>query len=219
MINKLIEDYVKKSWFGECLYVVMDTGTEEGWRIMGVRLCVEYNKQAMAIVILMDLFHFVSSLFSSICDGHLCVFLHMLCYKTRSFIHLTIKNLLLCIWFKQPFFCPPFVLGTKWGLSNHSSPVMLCFIVEVFVMIRRRAKIKGGGMKKMKYVLVTGGVVSGLGKGVTASSIGLLLKNCGLRVTSIKIGLYSAPLLSFIYSTIFIFFQIVYIGINCFTSC
>ncbi|RYR27392.1 hypothetical protein Ahy_B01g051430 isoform G [Arachis hypogaea] len=28
----------------------------------------------------------------------------------------------------------------------------------------------------MKYVLVTGGVVSGLGKGVTASSIGLLLK-------------------------------------------
>jgi len=41
----------------------------------------------------------------------------------------------------------------------------------------------------MKYVLVTGGVVSGLGKGVTASSIGLLLKACGLRVTSIKIGL------------------------------
>ena len=40
----------------------------------------------------------------------------------------------------------------------------------------------------MKYVVVTGGVVSGLGKGVTASSIGVLLKNCGLRVTSIKIG-------------------------------
>lgn len=41
---------------------------------------------------------------------------------------------------------------------------------------------------KMKYVLVTGGVVSGLGKGVTASSIGVLLKACGHRVTSIKIG-------------------------------
>ena len=40
----------------------------------------------------------------------------------------------------------------------------------------------------MKYVLVTGGVVSGLGKGVTASSIGVLLKACGLRVTSIKSG-------------------------------
>ncbi|GFS29002.1 CTP synthase family protein [Actinidia rufa] len=42
----------------------------------------------------------------------------------------------------------------------------------------------------MKYVLVTGGVVSGLGKGVTASSIGLILKACGLRVTSIKIDPY-----------------------------
>jgi len=44
----------------------------------------------------------------------------------------------------------------------------------------------------MKYVLVTGGVVSGLGKGVTASSIGVLLKACGLRVTSIKIGKLAA---------------------------
>ncbi|KAG0448405.1 hypothetical protein HPP92_027848, partial [Vanilla planifolia] len=42
----------------------------------------------------------------------------------------------------------------------------------------------------MKYVLVTGGVVSGLGKGVTASSIGLVLKACGLRVTAIKIDPY-----------------------------
>lgn len=41
---------------------------------------------------------------------------------------------------------------------------------------------------EMKYVLVTGGVVSGLGKGVTASSIGVLLKNCGFRTTCIKIG-------------------------------
>lgn len=39
-----------------------------------------------------------------------------------------------------------------------------------------------------KYVLVSGGVVSGLGKGVTASSVGVLLKGCGYRVTSIKIG-------------------------------
>ncbi|CAK0762419.1 hypothetical protein CVIRNUC_002955 [Coccomyxa viridis] len=42
----------------------------------------------------------------------------------------------------------------------------------------------------MKYVLVTGGVVSGLGKGVTASSIGVILKACGHRVTSIKIDPY-----------------------------
>ena len=57
----------------------------------------------------------------------------------------------------------------------------------------------------MKYVLVSGGVVSGLGKGVTASSIGVILKACGHRVTSIKIGAWllcwsnkqSAPLLKF----------------------
>lgn len=42
----------------------------------------------------------------------------------------------------------------------------------------------------MRYVVVTGGVVSGLGKGVTASSIGVLLKGCGYRVTHIKIGVY-----------------------------
>ena len=46
----------------------------------------------------------------------------------------------------------------------------------------------------MKYVLVSGGVVSGLGKGVTASSIGVLLKNCGFRVTSIKIGAKDAAI-------------------------
>ena len=42
----------------------------------------------------------------------------------------------------------------------------------------------------MKYVVVTGGVVSGLGKGITISSIGRILKSSGLRVTSIKIDPY-----------------------------
>ena len=42
----------------------------------------------------------------------------------------------------------------------------------------------------MKSVVVSGGVLSGLGKGVTASSIGVLLKAAGLRVTSIKIDPY-----------------------------
>ncbi|CAO2175098.1 unnamed protein product [Urochloa humidicola] len=42
----------------------------------------------------------------------------------------------------------------------------------------------------MKYVVVTGGVVSGLGNGVAASSIGVVLKACGLRVTFIKIDPY-----------------------------
>lgn len=51
----------------------------------------------------------------------------------------------------------------------------------------------------MKYVLVTGGVVSGLGKGVTASSIGVLLKACGLRVTAIKIGIAFLFCLGFVH--------------------
>ena len=42
----------------------------------------------------------------------------------------------------------------------------------------------------MRYVIVSGGVLSGLGKGVTASSIGMLLKSLGYRVTAIKIDPY-----------------------------
>ena len=42
----------------------------------------------------------------------------------------------------------------------------------------------------MKYVVITGGVISGLGKGVTASSLGFLLKNLGYDVTMIKIDPY-----------------------------
>ncbi|KAL2047233.1 hypothetical protein N7G274_001252 [Stereocaulon virgatum] len=42
----------------------------------------------------------------------------------------------------------------------------------------------------MKYVLVSGGVISGIGKGVIASSTGLLLKTIGLKVSSIKVDPY-----------------------------
>lgn len=42
----------------------------------------------------------------------------------------------------------------------------------------------------MKYILVSGGVISGIGKGITASSTGLLLKTLGLKVTAIKIDPY-----------------------------
>ena len=42
----------------------------------------------------------------------------------------------------------------------------------------------------MKYLIVSGGTVSGLGKGITISSIGVVLKACGLTVTSIKIDPY-----------------------------
>ncbi|MDR1028060.1 MAG: CTP synthase [Clostridiales Family XIII bacterium] len=41
-----------------------------------------------------------------------------------------------------------------------------------------------------KYIFVTGGVVSGLGKGITASALGRLLKDCGLKVTAQKLDPY-----------------------------
>ena len=44
--------------------------------------------------------------------------------------------------------------------------------------------------KKMKYIVVTGGVVSGLGKGITISSMGRLLQACGYSVTALKIDPY-----------------------------
>ena len=42
----------------------------------------------------------------------------------------------------------------------------------------------------VKFIFVTGGVVSSLGKGISASSLGLLLKSRGLRVTIMKCDPY-----------------------------
>lgn len=42
----------------------------------------------------------------------------------------------------------------------------------------------------MKYIFVTGGVVSGLGKGITAASLGRLLKARGLKVSAQKLDPY-----------------------------
>jgi CTP synthase len=45
-------------------------------------------------------------------------------------------------------------------------------------------------LKQVKYIFLTGGVVSSLGKGISASSLGLLLKSRGLRVTIQKFDPY-----------------------------
>ena len=42
----------------------------------------------------------------------------------------------------------------------------------------------------VKYIFVLGGVISGLGKGIAAASIGYLLKSAGLRVTILKLDPY-----------------------------
>jgi len=44
--------------------------------------------------------------------------------------------------------------------------------------------------KKIKYIFVTGGVLSSLGKGIAASSIGSLLECSGLKITILKLDPY-----------------------------
>ena len=48
------------------------------------------------------------------------------------------------------------------------------------------AKIKN----QTKFIFVVGGVMSGIGKGITAASLGLVLKNYGYSVTALKIDPY-----------------------------
>ncbi|HKY08247.1 MAG TPA: hypothetical protein VJQ55_08400, partial [Candidatus Binatia bacterium] len=43
---------------------------------------------------------------------------------------------------------------------------------------------------KTKFIFVTGGVVSSLGKGLAAASIGALLESRGLKVTLLKMDPY-----------------------------
>ena len=45
-------------------------------------------------------------------------------------------------------------------------------------------------MENARFIFVTGGVVSGLGKGITAASLGRLLKQRGLKVAALKLDPY-----------------------------
>lgn len=45
-------------------------------------------------------------------------------------------------------------------------------------------------VRPVKYIFVLGGVISGLGKGIAAASVGYLLKQSGLRVTTLKLDPY-----------------------------
>jgi CTP synthase len=64
----------------------------------------------------------------------------------------------------------------------------------------------------MKYIVVTGGVVSGLGKGITISSIGRILKASGVRVTSIKID----PYLNVDAGILHLFIMLFFISLTCY---
>src|SRR5690606_26818566 len=60
--------------------------------------------------------------------------------------------------------------------SSYSSPV---------------ARHQQGVFMSTKYLFVTGGVISGIGKGITSASIGMLLKAAGYKVSPMKIDMYS----------------------------
>src|SRR5437879_5557636 len=47
-----------------------------------------------------------------------------------------------------------------------------------------------GGKRNTKFIFVTGGVVSSLGKGLTSASLGALLENRGLKITHLKLDPY-----------------------------
>ena len=69
-------------------------------------------------------------------------------------------------------------------------------LIFVFAREETRETKKGRGItmkqttKQTKFIFVTGGVVSGLGKGITAASLGRLLKERGLKVAAQKLDPY-----------------------------
>lgn len=76
-----------------------------------------------------------------------------------------------------------------------------------------------------KYILVTGGVISGVGKGVIASSLGAILKCCGIEVTAIKIDPYinldAGTFSPYEHGECEVFFSYVVVGLltlNCFLN-
>jgi len=68
--------------------------------------------------------------------------------------------------------------------------IIIIIIIIIIINIPPSACYCSRWCSTMKYVAVVGGMVSGLGKGITISSLGRLLISAGLRVTSIKIDPY-----------------------------
>lgn len=76
------------------------------------------------------------------------------------------------------------------GSSSLSGRKNLIFFIfwKFFRHPRGAGKEREGMMKK--YIFVTGGVISGLGKGITAAALGRLLKSRGYKVASQKLDPY-----------------------------
>ncbi len=61
---------------------------------------------------------------------------------------------------------------------------------RTFFLLDTLPVVCGITSSKVKYILVSGGVLSGLGKGITAASLGLLLQSRGYKVTIMKCDMY-----------------------------
>src|SRR5690348_7752822 len=57
-------------------------------------------------------------------------------------------------------------------------------------LITQNSTLQKGGRTVTKYIFVTGGVVSSLGKGITVASIGRVLKSRGISVSVQKLDPY-----------------------------
>ena len=80
--------------------------------------------------------------------------------------------------------------GITAGLSRGSDSDRT---TSIFKLHSSSSSEKGRGTnskRSKKFVVVTGGVISGIGKGVTSSSIGVILKMLNLRPTAMKIDPY-----------------------------
>lgn len=56
--------------------------------------------------------------------------------------------------------------------------------------MKENKKVEKKAVKPSKYIFVTGGVLSGVGKGITAASIGAILKAKGFKVSIQKCDPY-----------------------------
>ncbi|MEK7122065.1 MAG: CTP synthase, partial [Patescibacteria group bacterium] len=56
--------------------------------------------------------------------------------------------------------------------------------------LKQEVKMKEAKITKSKFIFITGGVCSSLGKGIAAASIGMLLKSSGLKVFVMKMDPY-----------------------------
>jgi len=81
---------------------------------------------------------------------------------------------------------PHYSIGVDTPADLHAVEQSLKITAEQ--IMAKRPTISGH--RKTKYIFVTGGVVSSLGKGIAAASMGRLLKSCGLRVTMMKLDPY-----------------------------